>query len=133
MGAGQGISPIHIRSYLEAADHAIDAAINLRSRPKTRPRLVDYLNSHYVNMWHDRELRRGGSVTRKLKDAVAVFVDQDYILRSDNAGLQIREPGLYRIKMAAYTYQSRKPLILTVIHTSAVSYTHLTLPTICSV
>ena len=118
VGTGQGISSIHIRSYLDAADHAIDAAINLRSRPKTKPRLVDYLNSRYVNMWHDRELRRGGSVTRKLKDAVAVFVDQDYILRSDAAGLQIRAPGLYRIKVAAYTYQSRKPLILTVIHTS---------------
>ena len=118
VGAGQGISPIHIRSYLEAADYAIDAAINLRSRPKGKPQLVDYLNSPYVNMWHDRELRRGGSVTRKLKDAVAVFVDQDYILRSNASGLNIRSPGLYRIKVEAYTYQSRKPLILTVIHTS---------------
>ncbi|MDE0739885.1 MAG: DUF1592 domain-containing protein [Planctomycetota bacterium] len=118
VGAGQGISPIHIRSYLEAADYAIDAAINLRSRPKGKPQLVDYLNSRYVNMWHDRELRRGGSVTRKLKDAVAVFVDQDYILKSNASGLNIRSPGLYRIKVEAYTYQSRKPLILTIIHTS---------------
>ncbi len=118
VGAGQGISPLHIRSYLDAADYAIDAAINLRSRPKGKPKVIDYRHSSYVDMWHDRELRRGGSITRKLKDAVAVFVDQEHILKSDNSGLHIRDPGIYSIKVAAYAYQSRKPLTLTIIHTS---------------
>ena len=118
VGAAQRISPIHLRSYLQAADQALEAAINLGPRPRPGPRLVDYLNSPYVNMWHDRPLRNGGSVTRKLDDAVALFIDADYLMRSDACGLRIPVPGLYRITAEAYSYQARTPVTLKLIHTS---------------
>jgi len=115
VGATQRTSPVHIRSYLKAADRALDAAINLRRRPATTRRLVDYLKSPYVNMWYDRPLRRGGRVIKKLDDAVALFVDLDYVLRSDASGFHIRSPGRYRITVEAYAYQAKTPVTLKLI------------------
>ncbi|MGB0144455.1 MAG: DUF1587 domain-containing protein, partial [Akkermansiaceae bacterium] len=38
IASNQGISPVHIRSYLAATDEAIDEAIELRPRPDPKPR-----------------------------------------------------------------------------------------------
>ena len=112
---GQGISPLHVRSYLSAADHALDAAIQLQQPPQSRLRFVDYLNSPYVEMWYDRSLRRGGGITKKLDDAVALFVDREYIMRSDRSGFTPEYDGFYRITAEAYSYQARTPVTLTLI------------------
>lgn len=113
---GQGISPLHVRSYLTAADHALDAAIQLQQPPPTGPpRDVDYLESEYVKMWYDREVRRGGGITRRLDDAVALFVDREYIMRSDRSGFTPEYDGFYRITAEAYSYQARTPVTLTLI------------------
>ncbi|MDE2924587.1 MAG: DUF1587 domain-containing protein [Acidobacteriota bacterium] len=42
LAAEQGISPLHLRSYLEAADRALDAAIRLGGRPASAAHLIDY-------------------------------------------------------------------------------------------
>ena len=47
IAADQGISTVHIRSYLAAADQAIDETIELRPRPDHKPRLIDYPNHPY--------------------------------------------------------------------------------------
>ena len=107
IGAAQGFSPLHIRSYLKAADLALDAAIDLRGRPSTRRREVNYLRSPYVNRWYDIPLDQGGKVIKKLDDAVALFVDLDYIMRSDFSGLSIKAAGLYRITVEAYAYPGK--------------------------
>ena len=118
VGTTQDISPIHIRSYLEVADQALDAAINLGKRPPQKPVLVDYLNSPYLNKFHDRELRNGGSVTKKLDDAVAMFIDTDYLFRSDSGGFRVQLPGLYRITTEAYAYQVKRTVTLKIIFAS---------------
>ena len=111
----QSTSPLHIHRYLEAADQALDAAINLGPRPSFKTRDVDYLNSWYVNRWYDIPLDQGGKVIKKLDDAVALFVDLDYIMRTDFSGLKIHHAGRYRITVEAYAYQAKTPVTLKVI------------------
>lgn len=118
VGATQGISPVHIRSYLQAADQALDTAIVLDSRPESSRRLVDYFNSPYVNRWYDTPIDQGGKVIKKLDDAVALFVDLDYIMRSDASGLKIPTPGFYRITVEAYAYQAKSLVTLKLIRAS---------------
>ena len=65
--------PVHIRSYLAAADAAIDEAIQLGKRPSMAPRVVDYKNHSYVKMWFERELRRGGNTVKRTEDAFVTF------------------------------------------------------------
>ena len=54
----QGMSLVHIRSYLNAADLALDEAIQLGPRPRQQPRSINYMTSPYTTMWVDRPLRR---------------------------------------------------------------------------
>ena len=72
LAAEQGISALHLRSYLEAADRALDAAIRLGGRPASAAHLIDYPS----NPASYRMIRQ--SVSRKLDDAVAMFVDEDH-------------------------------------------------------
>ena len=48
VAAKQGISPLHVRSYLDAADRALDAAIALGPRPPSGRHLIEYVNSQYL-------------------------------------------------------------------------------------
>ncbi len=118
VAAKQGISPIHIRSYLEAADIALDAAIILGEQPDSRAYKIDYLNSPYVNSWYDKPVTQGGDLIKKLDDAVAMFADFDYVLRTDFSGFSVTYPGFYRITMEAYSYQANTPVTLTLIQTN---------------
>ncbi|CAN5548236.1 DUF1592 domain-containing protein [soil metagenome] len=118
VGSKQGISAVHIQSYLKAADQALDDAIRLGSSPSKSPRKVDYLHAPYVNRWFDLPINEGGSVIKKLDDAVAIFVDLDYLMRSDACGLQIRTPGYYRLTTEAYPYQAKKTVTLKLIASS---------------
>ena len=116
LAAEQGISELHLRSYLEAADRALDAAIRLGGRPARAEYLIDYPNrpSSY------RMVRQ--SVSKKLDDAVAMFVDQDHHntsgsfsarnLRSDRHGFSAAHPGLYKVTVDAYPYQASTPVTL---------------------
>ena len=116
LAAEQGISELHLRSYLEAADRALDAAIRLGGRPASAAYLIDYPNrpSSY------RMVRQ--SVSKKLDDAVAMFVDQDHHntsgsfsaskLRSDRHGFSAAHPGLYKVTVDAYPYQASTPVTL---------------------
>ncbi len=115
VGANQGISSVHIRSYLTAADRALDEAIRLGAHPKPAPHKVDYYRSPYVNRWYKIPLDQGGRVIKKLDDGVALFVDLDYIMRSDLSGLRIKTPGNYRIHVEAAAYQARSPVTLKII------------------
>ena len=116
LAAEQGISELHLRSYLEAADRALDAAIRLGGRPASEAYLIDYPNrpSSY------RMVRQ--SVSKKLDDAVAMFVDEDHHntsgsfsagnLRSDSHGFSAAHPGLYKVTVDAYPYQASTPVTL---------------------
>ena len=116
LAAEQGISPLHLRSYLEAADRALDAAIRLGGRPVSAAHLIDYPS----NPVSYRMVRQ--SVSKKLDDAVAMFVDEDHHntsgsfsasnLRSDSQGFHVAHSGLYRVTVDAYPYQASTPVTL---------------------
>lgn len=114
----QGISPVHVRSYLVAADLALDEAIRTGLRPKVEPTLLDYQNSKYVAMWFERSLRNGGNTIKKIDNAVVTFDSRPHLMQSDNMGFRFREAGLYRIKVFAHGYQARTPVTLLIMRGS---------------
>jgi len=114
IAADQGISPVHIRSYLAAADAAIDEAIELGRRPRMEPRLIDYRNNFYSSMWFERELRRGGNTVLRTDDAYVLFDNRPqrspHTNQSNNMGIRFPVAGRYRIVAEAYAYQAKTPV-----------------------
>lgn len=110
----QGISPLHVRSYLAAADRALDAAIVLGPRPATERHLIEYANSPYLDFMHEAKIL-GGGVTMKQGDAVATFFDTSstYLFHTESEGFAVPWPGRYRVTVAARPYQARSPVTLT--------------------
>ena len=106
----QGISPVHIRSYLAAADAAIDEAIELGRKPAMKPRLINYRNHPYVQMWFEREIRRGGNTVKRSDDAFVTFDGRPHTTRTDNMGIRFPVAGRYRILAEAYAYQAKTPV-----------------------
>jgi hypothetical protein len=119
LGNNQRTSALHIKSYLQAADQAIDAVARRRAQPKSTRTLVDYLDSRQVDWVLSKSLKQGGSNLKKLDDAVVMFLDLDYVLRSDKNGLRINAPGQYRITIEAYAYQSDHPMTMKLIQANA--------------
>ncbi|MEM7233519.1 MAG: DUF1592 domain-containing protein, partial [Planctomycetota bacterium] len=118
VAGGQAISPVHIRSYLDAADVALNEAIQLGRRPPMQPRLLDYPNSKYIAMWFDRPIRNGGSTIKRVDDGVVTFEKKNHAMRSDNMGFRVWYPGQYRIEIEAEAYQAKTPVTLTLIRGS---------------
>ncbi|MDA7932196.1 DUF1592 domain-containing protein [Mariniblastus sp.] len=115
VGSTQRTSPLHIRSYLKAADHALDNAIKLGPRPRNAKRIVDLPNAPYLDTFNKKSLTNGGSNLKQLDDAVAMFLDLDYVLRSDHCGLVIKTVGYYQITFDAYAFQANSPVTLKLI------------------
>lgn len=114
IASDQGISPVHIRSYLAAADAAIDEVIELGPKPAMKPRLIDYRNHPYVRMWFERELRRGGNTVLRADDAFVMFDNRPqrspHTTQSNNMGIRFPAAGRYRIEAEAYAYQANTPV-----------------------
>jgi len=114
IAADQGISPVHIRSYLAAADAAIDEAIELGRRPRMEARLIDYRNNFYSRMWFERELRRGGNTVLRTDDAYVLFDNRPqrspHTNQSNSMGIRFPVAGRYRIVAEAYAYQAKTPV-----------------------
>ena len=114
VAAKQGISSLHVRSYLDAADRALDAAIALGPRPATERRVIDYVNSEYLNYMHEAKIL-GGGITKKLDDAVVMFYDtgSTYLMHSESEGYNVPSAGRYRVTMDVYPYQADTPVTAT--------------------
>ena len=114
IAAEQGISPVHIRSYLIAADAAIDEALELGKKPNMEPRHVDYRNNSYSSMWFNRELRRGGNTVLRTDDAYVLFDNRPqrspHTNQSNHMGIHFPVAGRYRIVADAYAYQAKTPV-----------------------
>lgn len=116
---GQGISPVHIRGYLRAADFALDEAVQLGRRPRSQPHGMNYRTHRYIQMWLERPLRRGGNTVKLINDALVFFDGRPHISQSDNMGYRPQCPGLYRIYAEAYAYQAQTPVTMLVYRSSA--------------
>ena len=114
VAAKQGISPLHVRSYLDAADRSIDAAIVLGPRPPTARHEIKYAESGYLNFMHDAEIL-GGGITKKLDDGVVMFFDtgSTYMMHSESEGYAVPYPGQYRVGMEVRAYQAGSPVTAT--------------------
>ena len=108
----QGISPVHIRSYLKAVDVALDEAIMLGPKPRAGARNMDYRNNRYTSMWFDRPMRNGGQTVMRTDDAYVMFSyrREPFVARSDHMGYHFLYPGLYRITAEGSGYQAKTPI-----------------------
>lgn len=104
--AKQGMSSVHVKGFLKAADIGLDEAIQLAAKPKM-VRVLDYVNSRYMQMWFERPVRRGGGTVFRDEDDLIMFRGENYNLRSDNNGLRIPVAGRYRITVTGSAYQPR--------------------------
>ena len=114
VAAKQGISALHVRGYLDAADAALDVALDTGARPKTETFRVEYAKSGYLGFMHDAEIL-GGGITKLLDDAVATFFDgaSTYMFHTDTEGYAVPRAGRYRVSIEAYPYQATSPVTLT--------------------
>jgi hypothetical protein len=112
VAATQGMSSVHVRSFLNAADLALDEAIQLGPKPRMDPRDIDYFNSPYIQMWVDRPVRNGGGTIFKTGKDVVMFRGENYVFRSDASGFVPPVAGRYRITVEAAAYQQRSSITL---------------------
>ncbi len=115
VAANQGISALHVRKYLNAADHALDIALALGPRPEAGTFKVEYAKSPYLNFMHDGDFL-GSGITKQLGDAVATFFDtaSTYMFHTDTEGYSVPSAGRYKVLVEAYPYQATSPVTLTV-------------------
>ena len=114
VAANQSMSPLHIQSYLEVADRALDTALAVGPAPPVDTYVVDYASSR--NLYGiSRAKGLGLGVVKELDDGYAMFFDVgSYIFHSVTEGVAIPYPGRYRVTAEAYPYQADEPLNLMV-------------------
>ena len=111
---GLRFSQLQIEKYLEAADAALDAAVDLRIPIELKKERFSYKDQKSIkdnlalpdNPPEDpkKKYNRKRVVFRDLPDALVMFTDADYMLGLSN--FKLRRSGTYRIRMSAYGYQS---------------------------
>ncbi|MBM41399.1 MAG: hypothetical protein CL483_05670 [Acidobacteria bacterium] len=114
VAANQSMSPLHIQSYLEVADRALDTALAVGPPPPVDTYVIDYANSRYL-YGISRGKGLGIGVVKELDDGYAMFFDVgSYIFHSMTEGVAIPYPGRYRVTAEAYPYQADAPVNLMV-------------------
>ncbi|MCH2351847.1 MAG: DUF1592 domain-containing protein [Pseudomonadales bacterium] len=110
----QGISALHIRSYLEAADRALNMALQVGHRPDLIDFFVDYSKSGYLDALTNGNFL-GAGITKEVEGGYATFFDtgSTYIFHSATEGYTVPTPGRYRITIEANAYQAKTPVTLT--------------------
>jgi hypothetical protein len=115
VAANQSMSPLHVRSYLDAADIALDAALVTGASPSVERVEIDYATSERLYR-HSQALALGQGAARQLDDAYVAFFDfaSTYTFHSESEGVAIPYPGRYRVSVEAYPYQADTPVALKV-------------------
>ena len=115
VAANQGISPLHVRSYLDAADRALDAAIAVGPPPPVEHFTIEYAKSRRLARNAQGSCLGCGAV-KPLDDGYATFHESSstYLLHSRSEGFVVPYPGRYRVTIDAYAYQANTPVTLTV-------------------
>ena len=114
VAANQSMSPLHVRSYLAAADRALDEAIKLGPRPATGRREIAYADSTYLTYMSKAEIL-GGGIIKMVDDGAVMFFDggATYLMHTETEGYNVPYAGRYRATMDAYAYQADSPVTLT--------------------
>ena len=114
VAANQSISALHVRGYLDAADRALDLALDLGPEPEVSNFRVEYAKSRYLGYLHEGDFL-GSGVTLPLGDAVVTFFDttSTYMFHTDTEGYAVPRAGRYRVTVEAWPYQATSPVTLT--------------------
>ena len=107
VAARQSMSPLHVQAYLDAADRALDAALQFGPRPETQTYHIDYSESQYL--WGISVAKGLGlGIVKQLDDGFAMFFDfgSTYTFHSESEGFHVPQPGRYRVTVDAYPYQA---------------------------
>lgn len=120
VAAKQGFSALHVRSYLKAADSALDEAIQLGPRPAEERFEIAYVDLSAAQALSEAEIL-GGGITEMLDDAVVTYFESvsTYLFHSELAGFDVSVPGRYRVKVEAFPFrpdslaQEGRPVVLT--------------------
>lgn len=109
VGANQRISAVHMESYLQAADQALDLAIQLGRNPYVDHGDYADHNFSHLEQWHDKPLNLGGSITRKLRfgRGIALFADVDYLTQFTYG---VGAAGMHRLTAKIAAYQAQAPI-----------------------
>lgn len=113
VAAYQSISPIHVRSYLDAADRALDAALAVGPVPATDTYLIEYAKSEYLHRVANNT-GLGQGIVKPVDDGFVTFIDaaSTYTLNSHSEGYRVPVPGRYRVTVEAYAHQAVSPVTL---------------------
>jgi hypothetical protein len=111
---GLRFSQLQIEKYLEAADAALDAAVDLRMKVELKKERFTYKDEKWIfeNLAlpddppadPKKKYERKRVVFRDLPDALVMFTDADYMLGLSK--FKMRRGGTYRIRLSGYGYQS---------------------------
>lgn len=109
----QGISELHAKAWLVAAEAAIDSAINLGVKPDDTPERfemleLDSVKEHFAKKGKDAHLILG-----KEDDGIVIFDSSStYLYSLRKSGME--HSGVYRIQAEGETFQSKTPVIVAI-------------------
>ena len=111
IAANQGISPLHVRGYMAAAQVALDIALKIGPRPDTAMFVTNYAKSNYLRFMSDAEIL-GGGITKVVDDAVVGYFDggSTYLFHSGTEGFHVPMPGRYKVRIDAYPHRNLEPV-----------------------
>ncbi|MDG2308514.1 MAG: DUF1592 domain-containing protein [Candidatus Binatia bacterium] len=114
LAVSQGISGLHVRTYLEVADRALDAAILVGPPPAAQPVVIDYATAPGIGFIATGEAF-GLGVVEILDDGALVIADYSCTYTTDSSlnFFNVPQSGRYRVTLEAYRYQADTTVVVT--------------------
>ncbi|QEG23233.1 DUF1592 domain-containing protein [Mariniblastus fucicola] len=108
----QGISQLHAKSWLIAADAAIDSAINLGVEPDSKPQRFEMLELESVkNHFAPEGGKNKHIILGKEDDGIVIFESgSTYLYSLKKSGMD--HSGTFRIRAEAETFRSDTPIVV---------------------
>lgn len=115
IAANQGISALHVKSYLDVANRALDKVLLYGPPPPKVTHKIDYSKSGYLAFASYGKILGFGIVKRR-PDAYVAFFDTGatYMFHSASEGYEVPQAGWYNVSVDVYPYQAKSPVTLTV-------------------
>jgi len=109
----QGLSEIHVRAYLTAADAAIEQAIELRPKPDTKKREFKFTEFEAIQEHlAKKQLNQERVILKEIEDAVVMFNTTSYLFKLED--LYIAGDGRYKISATGASFQADQPVTMTI-------------------
>jgi hypothetical protein len=112
VGETLGVSMTHLQRYIDAAGLVFDAAV-AKTTEAPKPELIDCT-------YRESEVKReAGKTLKRLEDGALVRFSPSGLSGGHLREGGTRRPGMYRVRVTGYAYQSDKPVAVSI---SGVSY-----------